>query len=153
MTTLTETAPGRLHNRHLVEDELWERLVARLVREHNLEQSLAERVMNETFGFIVACGRYPHMRLSPSALVDKGWHTFILYTHEYTSFCEKVAGRFVHHSPNDVPGVNATSSITRTVVAMRLLGPVDEMLWVNPGPCKDDGPPCDGSGDDQCTGV
>jgi hypothetical protein len=35
--------------------------------------------------------------------IDELWHTFILFTREYADFCDKVAGRFLHHAPA-VPG-------------------------------------------------
>jgi hypothetical protein len=35
----------------------------------------------------------------PSQVVDVAWHEFILFTREYTSFCSKAFGRFIHHTP------------------------------------------------------
>jgi hypothetical protein len=32
--------------------------------------------------------------------VDVIWHNFILFTREYSQFCEKVCGRIIHHRPN-----------------------------------------------------
>jgi hypothetical protein len=32
-------------------------------------------------------------------MLDEMWHTFILFTKEYQSFCEKYFGFFLHHSP------------------------------------------------------
>ena len=32
--------------------------------------------------------------------VDELWHTFVIFTREYESFCQKVAGRFMHHVPD-----------------------------------------------------
>ena len=34
-----------------------------------------------------------------SKYVDDLWHTFILFTKEYAAFCNKFAGRFIHHLP------------------------------------------------------
>ena len=31
--------------------------------------------------------------------VDNLWHTFILFTKEYAQFCNKFAGKFIHHVP------------------------------------------------------
>lgn len=31
--------------------------------------------------------------------VDNLWHTFILFTKEYAQFCNKFAGKFIHHAP------------------------------------------------------
>lgn len=41
-----------------------------------------------------------HRRLAMiSPKVDEVWHTFILFTEDYASFCEKVFGFFLHHHP------------------------------------------------------
>jgi hypothetical protein len=32
-------------------------------------------------------------------VVDLMWHTFILFTHDYSDFCENYFGTFVHHVP------------------------------------------------------
>ena len=31
--------------------------------------------------------------------IDEFWHTFIIFTKEYSEFCEQVAGQFIHHVP------------------------------------------------------
>ena len=36
----------------------------------------------------------------PSHEVDEIWHNFILFTREYSEFCEKACGRIIHHRPN-----------------------------------------------------
>jgi hypothetical protein len=32
--------------------------------------------------------------------IDELWHTFIIFTEQYAKFCDLVAGRFLHHTPN-----------------------------------------------------
>lgn len=49
----------------------------------------------------VRCSAVTTRPIGPSELVDIGWHTFILYTVDYAAFCERIAGRFIHHVPND----------------------------------------------------
>ena len=34
-----------------------------------------------------------------SAPVDLFWHTHVLLSHDYTSFCERIFGEYVHHIP------------------------------------------------------
>jgi hypothetical protein len=73
-------------------------------------------------------------------LVDLGWHAFILYTAEYAAFCDRVAGRFIHHSPDDVPAPEGISAvpIAATVKAIRAAGfVVDDELWVGAGVSAD----------------
>jgi hypothetical protein len=35
----------------------------------------------------------------PNGLVDEVWHSHILFTSDYSTFCTEVAGKFVHHYP------------------------------------------------------
>jgi len=35
----------------------------------------------------------------PSQVVDVAWHEFILFTEQYSFFCKKAMGRFLHHTP------------------------------------------------------
>jgi hypothetical protein len=37
----------------------------------------------------------------PSKIVDSAWHEFILHTLEYTDYCQKVFGSYVHHIPGE----------------------------------------------------
>jgi hypothetical protein len=38
-----------------------------------------------------------------STQVDEVWHTFIVYTRDYTNFCNDVFGRYIHHQPIAIP--------------------------------------------------
>ena len=93
--TFSETTVGtELTYKGLIDKQLWERLVERLVKDEDMERNLAERVMNEALGFLNLLANEPNTPYSPSATVDLGWHTFILYTREYAAFCNRIAGRF-----------------------------------------------------------
>ncbi|MEV0734342.1 hypothetical protein [Polymorphospora sp. NPDC050346] len=77
-----------------------------------------------------------HSPLSPSTLVDIGWHTFLLYTREYAAFCDRIAGGFIHHEPEDgtewpaVPVHEPVEARRITITAMRAAGyHVDLPLW------------------------
>jgi hypothetical protein len=41
----------------------------------------------------------PDYGFVPSFKVDLAWHEFILYTHDYVEFCDKLVGRYIHHTP------------------------------------------------------
>lgn len=139
--------------REVVDQQLWERLVRRIIKDEGIQRALAERIMNQALAFLLLCAREPDGKFSPSPLVDIGWHAFILYTKPYGDFCDKVGGRFIHHAPSDVDGVDyGTDNVARTVVALRTHGfIVDEPLWT------DRRQDCGGSGDctsgDGCTVV
>lgn len=38
----------------------------------------------------------------PVEMVDHIWHVFVLDTREYEAFCQKYAGRYLHHDPTIV---------------------------------------------------
>ncbi|WP_223884458.1 glycine-rich domain-containing protein [Micromonospora craniellae] len=69
--------------------------------------------------------------------MDIGWHTFILHTREYAEFCQRLAGRFIHHQPEPDPDDSRRSGpepigapISRTVAAIVAAGfAVDHELW------------------------
>jgi hypothetical protein len=133
---------------------LFGQLVRRISADDGLDDNLAERVVDQAIAFLAACAHNTLVPLSPSALVDIGWHAFLLHTREYATFCHEVAGRFLHHvpttddSPTDQP---AHEKLARTVAAIRAAGfAVDADLW-NHGDagdctgchtgCHDDPPP------------
>lgn len=98
-STQTETRQG-VAGRSLVDPELFARLTARVATEECVDTARAERVVDQALAFLGACA-VSTQRLSPSATVDIGWHTFILFTKDYRDFCHRVAGRFIDHVPTD----------------------------------------------------
>lgn len=141
---MTAVMTDRVSGRSLVSDALFERLVARIVADEQIERQLAERIMDQALAFLRACAGNQTAPLSPSELVDIGWHTFILYTREYATFCERVAGYFIHHVPNDDEAASSEPpghGLARSVEAMEAAGlVVDADLWLSPdavkGPCN-----------------
>ncbi|MFC3450903.1 glycine-rich domain-containing protein [Amycolatopsis speibonae] len=145
--------------RPLLSGALFERLAGRIIVEEKLDRDLAERIVDQTLAFLAACARNTGARLAPSDLVDIGWHTFILHTRDYAEFCDRIAGRFLHHVPAtdgdpDASGEAAHATLMRTVTAIEQAGyAVDPALWpaakgncnVNCSQCKngcsDDPPP------------
>ncbi len=47
-------------------------------------------------------------------IIDKMWHTFLLFTKDYASFCQTNFGEFVHH----VPSFNNTPTILTSYKAL-----------------------------------
>jgi hypothetical protein len=88
----------------MISDELQTRLVARIVKDHGLPEEEAREILDATLGFLKLCADHPGNGFAPSSRVDIGYHTLLLYTRDYAAFCERVAGRLIHHEPNDVPG-------------------------------------------------
>lgn len=132
--------------RSLVPDHLFQRLVARIVTDEQIAHPLAERIMAQALAFVKTCGDHPELTLSPSQLVDIGWHTFILRTREYAAFCQRVAGRFIHHAPTDDGPHDAgdpRAVLRDTINALEASGfAVDTEMWephARAGKCNDDG--------------
>jgi hypothetical protein len=46
-----------------------------------------------------------------SLRVDEAWHQFILYTAQYSEFCRRFFGHYVHHTPNNAPGSAAHATV------------------------------------------
>ena len=112
--------------RSLVPTALFDRLAARITADHGFDPALSERVMDQALVFLKACADRPGTPLSPSWLVDVGWHTFLLYTRDYAEFCERVAGRFIHHVPTDAPRTAVHETI-ETIAASGFM--LDDELW------------------------
>ncbi|WP_395295406.1 glycine-rich domain-containing protein [Kitasatospora hibisci] len=154
---MTSISTERIIGRTLVDPALFGRLVARIVKDEDMDQALAERVMDQALAFLGACAVNPDAGLSPSGLVDVGWHTFILHTRDYARFCRSVAGRFLHHVPTDGPDESTKGvSIAATVAIIEASGfAVDTELWSMSADCSEgsggDGSDTSGSGNcSQC---
>lgn len=130
MTTMTNMQNGRW----LVPEDLFQKLVRRVVDDDGYDAQLAERVVDQALAFLGTCARNHGGPLSPSRTVDPGWHAFVLHTREYREFCRRIAGRFIDHVPASGPpscsGEHAMA-LRRTVTAIRSAGyAVDDELWV-----------------------
>lgn len=149
---LTPAATGR----SLISAELFGRLSRRLVIEEKLNRELADRIVDQALAFLSACATNTGDPLAPSELVDLGWHTFLLHTKDYAAFCDRIAGRFLHHVPSDeddpaAHGEAAAATRARTVSAIETAGFIlDNDLWPRAASldctgchqgCHDDPPP------------
>lgn len=135
-----------LENRIMIPVPLWERLVARVQKDHGVVKEMAERIMNAALGFLDLCAKNPEKRFSPTPLVDVGWHTFLMYTQDYAKFCLERAGRFIHHEPNDNPAVAmAGGGACATVAFMKSNGvSFDAEMWRHTSSGNDCTVDCDG---------
>jgi hypothetical protein len=143
--------------RSLVDPELFARLSSRIVTDYGMRRLAAERIMDQTLAFLGTCAVSTAL-LSPSAIVDIGWHTFILHTRDYREFCDRVAGRFIEHVPTDDTngrcqqcngcqdepppsgdGKAHTSALNASCTALAVAEAgfvVDDLLWASTGQCS-----------------
>jgi hypothetical protein len=60
----------------------------------------AEELFTEAKRYLVLCAATPEMSFGMhSSMVDAAWHTFILFTAEYTEYGRRYFGDYLHHSP------------------------------------------------------
>lgn len=49
--------------------------------------------------YLLLCALHPDKKLGMKGVVDNYWHTFLLFTREYLSFCNEIGSSFIHHVP------------------------------------------------------
>lgn len=130
----------RTHPIDLLKEGMFEKLVGRLHKEHpDLTAELCRRIQKQALEFLAACGQNPGTGITPSLMVDLGWHNLILHTEVYAEFCQDLCGRFIHHHPYD--GNQGDSSVlARTQELIAAAGhTVDAELWtLNNADCNSD---------------
>jgi hypothetical protein len=121
---------------HLL-DEIDERLCGRILDRMEgtsvNSREECERKLANCLSYLLARASLP----DPSAdLVanlgpDEAWHVFIHFTKEYTAFCHRHAGEYLHHDPaGETALVNVQRETERTVSVFEEHGiPYDPDLW------------------------
>lgn len=109
--------------------------VVATVRDNNpdMTDATAQRIVTEALKFVVAAARFPTVKITPSHIVDEGWHALILHTNLYEKLCKRL-GRFVHHWPERPDEQRyEPHALTRTVALIEQAGfHVDSELWTGP---------------------
>ena len=68
--------------------------------ELGLDGEEVEMAVEEYRRFLVLKMENPGVKLAPTDLMDKAWHTHILDTRRYAEDCQAIFGRFLHHQPS-----------------------------------------------------
>ncbi len=74
-------------------------LIARLQRELDLDLPSAQQLFADMKRYLYLC-TISGEKLAPTPKIDAAWHEFLMYTRDYTCFCQQMFGTFVHHTPN-----------------------------------------------------
>lgn len=74
-------------------------IVDRYIRDHSVPPVVAAEHARELKRYLTLCALFPDAGFTMKGPVDDLWHTFILFTADYQTFCADVAGRFLHHVP------------------------------------------------------
>jgi hypothetical protein len=51
----------------------------------------------------------------PSKAVDQAWHEMILMTRDYTEFCDRAFGRYLHHTPDSTLSISMGELLKETL--------------------------------------
>ncbi|WP_246337916.1 hypothetical protein [Streptomyces harbinensis] len=101
--------------RALLTPAAFEGVVATVIDNNpGMEERTAERIVTEALKFVEAAARFPNDNITPSNVVDEGWHALILHTHLYKTSARVWAGSFTTGPNALIPDVTTgTCSPTR----------------------------------------
>lgn len=108
-------------------------VIARYKERHPEYADRAEKIWLETkrFLYLLIVSR---QRCAPSHVIDTMWHMFILHTDSYIKFCNRFAGRYVHHEPSEKPEV--AHYMNARNMATAFFGQIDDTIWVAEACCS-----------------
>ncbi len=115
--------------RRLLGDEQFNGVVFTVLDNNpGMADGTAERIVTEALKFVATARTFPTARVTPSNVVDEGWHALILHTDVYAELCGKLGG-FVHHYPER----HDEAALIRTVALIEEAGYTpDHELWTGP---------------------
>lgn len=128
---MTTTDVALRDPRTCVPEEVWEREVRLIMRDHTVERDMAERIFGQTVAYLVTSAENPDTPMGPTPAVDKGVHSFVLDTPRYWDFCMQHAGTYLHHVPH-LPEERAGQPkvLQQTIRGIRAAGfLLDTELW------------------------
>ena len=80
------------------------------MEKQGVSREIAELHERECKRYLLLCAMFPTEGLGMQGPVDEYWHTFLMFTKEYKSFCEEIAGFFIHHVPTVDKSKNSGSN-------------------------------------------
>lgn len=111
------------------------RLARYIVRERpEFSLPIAERMVVAAAEFQAASAANPGTVMAPSALVDHGWHAWIMHTRDRDALMTRIGADVPHvpDLPGDEPGDRLAVRRT-TLNAIEAAGyPIDQELWASP---------------------
>jgi hypothetical protein len=110
-------------------------VLERYKAEQAVDEAGARRRWRELVRFLLMVGHAGERGYGMHGPVDGLWHDFVLHTALYQTFCERYAGRFLHHHPGtSQPGAAWRAGYLRFLVDYRTVfgeAPPDD-LWPLP---------------------
>ena len=77
----------------------FEQVRKRYMQQEDVSETIAREHERELKRYLALCAANPSTNYGMKGPVDDLWHTFLLFTVDYAAFCDRVAGRFIHHVP------------------------------------------------------
>ena len=77
-------------------------IVARFAKETGIPRHDAEEVFVELKRWLWLCSYLrgvPVNMVGEAFVIDEMWHVFLLFTRDYSAFCDRYFGEFIHHTP------------------------------------------------------
>lgn len=108
-------------------------VIHRLVSKDGYKPDEAATIFDDVKRFLFLAGTTTEP-LAPTKRLDDGWHAFILHTIDYTQFCNRFFGRYVHHLPNPPGAPKSDGSLLRRSrdLAMAAFGTCSENWSIRP---------------------
>jgi hypothetical protein len=108
--------------------------------ETNQEQAV--KLFDEVVKYLIVCSE-SDVSLTPSPIVDKSWHEFIVHTKAYSDFCSNKLGKFIHHIPSGDASLEGRYELTKAKMYERFGQQVNKDFWegYNFADCGCDGNP------------
>jgi hypothetical protein len=80
-------------------------VVARFRDDNDCTEEEAEDVFRETLKWLWLCAHSQDRSfqlpiIDATRIIDEMWHAFILHTVDYSRFCHRYFGRYIHHAPS-----------------------------------------------------
>jgi len=92
------------------------------------ENITPDELLVEVLKFMYLVSRF-EIKLTPSIIVDYGWHEFILFTKLYERFCKEILGQFIHHTPDADIAANNRNFLKTIQHYIKLFGKPPEDIW------------------------
>ncbi|MCG7400252.1 glycine-rich domain-containing protein [Caballeronia zhejiangensis] len=74
-------------------------VIARFCESQQETPERAERIADELRHFLVLCARSKDEGYAIRDPIDEMWHTFLIFTKDYFTFCSNLGKRYIHHEP------------------------------------------------------
>jgi hypothetical protein len=109
----------RTGRRRYIESYAFSRALRRKLVDELGSDHAADVALDGLRGWYLACLYADNQLIGmPSKAIDEAWHTMILFTREYETFCRRAFGRYLHHSPDSTFKNLTMDAITAHTLAL-----------------------------------